>query len=201
MNYHPAIGALSPIRKSLPFRTIFNVLGPLLNPSRPKGMVLGVYTKSLGPVFARALRDAGVERAMVVCGQEGLDEISIAGGSWIWTLNEDRSIKESVIHPAHFGLVAQPLDRVAGSTPQINAATLEALLTGGSAPADLPPQVSLEAIRDFVVINAAALLVVAKVAVDFQDGVKRAQESIANGSAWAALQGFRQLGKERALLG
>jgi len=197
VNYHPAIGALSPIRKSLPFRTIFNVLGPLLNPSRPRGMVLGVYTKSLGPVFARALRDAGVERAMVVCGQEGLDEISIAGGTWTWTL-EGGQITEAVVHPVHFGLAAQPLNWVAGSTPAINAATLTALLTSTPAP-NLPPPVSLDAIRDFVLLNAAALLVVAKVAVDYKDGVRLARESMTNGKAWEALQTFRKMGIERAL--
>ena len=164
-------------------------------------MVLGVYTKALGPVFARALRDAGVERAMVVCGQEGLDEISIAGGTDTWTLHEDRSITEAVIHPAHFGLTAQPLDRVAGFTPDINAATLTALLTNNPAPAELAPPVSMDAIRDFIVLNAAALLVVAKVASDFDDGVRRALESIKSGKAWEALQAFKHMSIERALVG
>ncbi|KIO20286.1 hypothetical protein M407DRAFT_245869 [Tulasnella calospora MUT 4182] len=190
-NYHPAIGALASIRKSLPFRTIFNVLGPLLNPARPKGMVLGVYIKALGPVFARALRDAGVQRAFVVCGQEGLDELSIAGGSWIWSL-ENGQITESVIHPSHFGLTAQPLDFVVGSTPKVNAATLTALLKNQPAP-DLPAPASLDAIRDFVLLNASALLVVAGVASDFKDGVKRARESLENGKAWEALLAFRNM--------
>lgn len=74
---------LAPIRKSLPFRTVFNVLGPLINPARPSGMVIGVYTKELGPVFAEALKELGVKRALVVCGQEGLDEISPAGETWV----------------------------------------------------------------------------------------------------------------------
>ncbi|KAG8951034.1 anthranilate phosphoribosyltransferase [Tulasnella sp. 424] len=190
-NYHPAIGALASIRKSLPFRTIFNVLGPLLNPARPRGMVLGVYTKALGPVFARALRDAGVQRALVVSGQEGLDELSIAGGSWIWSL-ENGNITESVVHPSHFGLTAQPLDFVVGSTPQANAATLTALLTNQPAP-DLPAPASLDAIRDFVLLNASALLVVAGIASDYKDGVKRARESLESGKAWEAILAFRNM--------
>lgn len=157
-------------------------------------MVLGVYTKSLGPVFARALRDAGVERALVVCGQEGLDEISIAGGTWTWKL-EKGQITESVIHPSHFGISAQPLDWVVGSTPDVNAATLTALLQNQPAP-DLPPPASLNAIRDFVLINAAALLVIAGIASDYPDGVRLAKESIASGSAWKALQSFKGMGQE-----
>ncbi|KAG8908948.1 anthranilate phosphoribosyltransferase [Tulasnella sp. 403] len=193
-NYHPAIGALAPIRKSLPFRTIFNVLGPLLNPARPKGMVLGVYIKPLGPVFARALRDAGVKRALVVCGQEGLDEISIAGGTWVWSL-QNGEITETVIHPSHFGLSAQPLDHVVGSTPSINAETLTALLTNKAA-VNLPPPASLDAIRDYVLINASALLVVAGIATDYKDGVRLARESIESGKAWEALAAFRDMGTE-----
>lgn len=81
--YHPSMALLAPIRKSLPFRTVFNVLGPLINPARPSGMVIGVYTKELGPVFAEALKELGVKRALVVCGQEGLDEISPAGETWV----------------------------------------------------------------------------------------------------------------------
>jgi len=191
-NYHPSIASLAPIRKSLPFRTIFNVLGPLLNPARPRGMVLGVYIKSLGPVFARALRDAGVERFLVVCGQEGLDEISIAGGTWTWSL-EDGRIKEGVIHPVHFGINAQPLDRVIGSTPEVNAATLVALLTSGKQPEDLPPSATMSAISDYVCMNAAALLVVAGVASDYKEGMRLARESIDNGSAWKAFEAFRDL--------
>ncbi len=159
-------------------------------------MVLGVYTKSLGPVFARALRDAKVERAMVVCGQEGLDEISIAGGTWVWTLR-DGKITESVIHPSHFGLRAQPLERVAGATPAENAATLTALLQDKEAP-NLKAPASLDAIRDFILLNAAALLVVAGKAGDFIEGVALAREAITSGKAWQALQDFRNMSVERA---
>ncbi|KAG8958721.1 anthranilate phosphoribosyltransferase [Tulasnella sp. 419] len=197
-------GAIAPIRKSLPFRTIFNVLGPLLNPARPRGMVLGVYTKSLGPVFARALRDAGVERFMVVCGDEGLDEISIAGGTHVWELDHSRKtedgqpeIKDSMVHPAHFGLNAWPLDMVAGSTPDVNAKTLRWLLGQESTPPVLPEPVSLEAITDFVLINASALLVVAGVAKDFIEGVDLARDSMKSGKAWAAIDAFVRFGRSQ----
>lgn len=199
-DYHPAISQLSPIRKSLPFRTIFNVLGPLLNPTRPNGMVLGVYTQELGPIFAEALKQAGVKRALVVCGQEGLDEISIAGGTWVWSL-EDGQITESVLHPTHFGLKAYPLETVIGSTPDVNATILKALLTNSPPPAveflQPPSLVNFDAIRDFVLINASALLVIAGLAQDWKDGVKLARQGIESGKAWDALCAFRDLGKER----
>ena len=155
-------------------------------------MILGVYTKSLGPVFARALREGGVRRALVVCGQEGLDEISIAGGTWAWKLDEDGSITESVLHPSHFGLPAYPLDSVTGSTPAANAETLTAILCSKPAPT-LPHPISLDAIKTFILLNAAALLVVAGVARDYKHGVALARESIDSGKAWHAIEEFRGL--------
>lgn len=77
--YHPAMSILAPIRKQLPFPTIFNLLGPLINPARPGAMVVGVHSKELGEMFVEAIRLLGVESAWVVCGKEGLDEISCAG--------------------------------------------------------------------------------------------------------------------------
>lgn len=84
-HYHPALAHIAPIRRQLNFRTIFNVLGPLINPARPQRMVLGVAKRELGDTFAEVLRLLGVDRALVVCGCEGLDEISIAGPTWVST--------------------------------------------------------------------------------------------------------------------
>ncbi|KAG8922117.1 anthranilate phosphoribosyltransferase [Tulasnella sp. 418] len=155
-------------------------------------------------VFARALRDAGVERFMVVCGDEGLDEISIAGGTHVWELDHSRKtedgqpeIKDSMVHPAHFGLNAWPLDMVAGSTPDVNAKTLRWLLGQESTPPVLPEPVSLEAITDFVLINASALLVVAGVAKDFKEGVDLARDSMKSGKAWAAIDAFVRFGRSQ----
>lgn len=82
-HYHPALAHIAPVRRQLNFRTVFNVLGPLINPARPQRMVLGVAKRELGDTFAEVLRLLGVDRALVVCGQEGLDEISIAGPTWV----------------------------------------------------------------------------------------------------------------------
>lgn len=190
MHYHPALAPIAPYRKSLPFRTIFNVIGPLINPARPRGMVLGVAERALGLPFATSLRDGGVKRALVVCGAEGLDEISCAGETWAWSLTPDGKIVESVLHPAQFGLGTHPLAAVAGGRAPENAAMLTRLLTsGGEIPEGLRP------VLEFVLMNASALLVVAGVAVDYKDGVRLARESIASGAAWKALETFRDVGR------
>ncbi|EPQ54891.1 anthranilate phosphoribosyltransferase [Gloeophyllum trabeum ATCC 11539] len=191
-HYHPALALLAPYRKALPFRTMFNVLGPLINPARPRGMVLGVAEKELGATFAKSLRDGGVQRAMVVCGAEGLDEISCAGETFVWELKEGQ-ISEKTIHPRDFGLQAHPLTQVAGGTPEENSDTFKLLLTSGeNVPKELGP------VLDFVLLNAAALLVVAGLAQDFKQGVELARESVYSGSAWKALLLFREAGEAAA---
>ena len=88
-HYHPALASIAPYRKSLPFRTMFNILGPLINPARPRGMVLGIAEPELGWTFAKSLLEGGVERALVVCGEERMDEVSCAGPTLVWSLGLD----------------------------------------------------------------------------------------------------------------
>ncbi|QRV77265.1 anthranilate phosphoribosyltransferase [Ceratobasidium sp. AG-Ba] len=213
-HHHPALTSLAPIRKALPFRTVFNVLGPLVNPAKPSRMILGVYTRELGPVFAEALRGMGVQKALVVCGMENLDEISIAGGTWAWSL-DNGDITTTSLHPSHFELKTHPLSTVAGGSPEENAQILIDMLDPSS-PAFVPPTSSVpppitttsnitstgskmnrQAILDFVLLNASALLVVAGLAADYPTGVQMARESIASGRAWAALQEFKERDQAR----
>ncbi|KAG1727792.1 glycosyl transferase [Suillus lakei] len=189
-HYHPAFAMLAPYRKSLPFRTLFKVLGPLINPARPRGMVLGVADRELGPTFVQTLRDSDVERALVVCGAEGLDEISCAGDTHAWQL-VDGKITEITLHPELFGLSVHPLSSVAGGTPTENAGTFKALLNSGD---DISE--SLTPVLHFVLLNASALLVVAGLASGFKEGVALAMNSITSGSAWNALLAFRNAGRE-----
>ncbi|EGO23417.1 hypothetical protein SERLADRAFT_370316 [Serpula lacrymans var. lacrymans S7.9] len=189
-HYHPALAILAPHRKLLPFRTLFNVMGPLINPARPKGMVLGVADPELGPIFAQSLREGGVQRALVVCGAEGLDEISCAGDTWAWEL-KDGNITQTKLHPEQFGLSVHPLEAVRGGTPADNAATFKTLLTSG----DQIPE-SLTPVLHFVLLNAAALLVVEGSARDFKEGVRLAMDSVMSGKAWSALEAFRDAGIE-----
>ncbi|CEL56864.1 anthranilate phosphoribosyltransferase [Rhizoctonia solani AG-1 IB] len=205
-HHHPALTSLAPVRKALPFRTVFNVLGPLINPASPKRMILGVYTRELGPVFAETLRGMGVERALVVCGMESLDEISIAGGTWAWSL-ENGDITTTTLHPSHFELKTHPLSTVAGASPETNAQMLIDILnpnTPSHSPTESVPApangVTSDpgAILDFVLMNASALLVVAGLAPDYPTGVKMARESISSGRAWEALNEFRERDRARA---
>jgi len=173
---------------------MFNVLGPLINPARPKGMVLGIAEPEIGLTFASSIGDGGVERALVVCGFEGLDEISSAGPTHAWELRNGK-VTKTVLNPSDFGLPKHPLSTVAGGSPQENAATFKALLTSGSQiPENLLP------LMDWVSMNASALLVVAGVAQDHIEGVKLAKESITSGKAWEALEIFRDAGQHAAVV-
>ncbi|PPQ66951.1 hypothetical protein CVT26_009982 [Gymnopilus dilepis] len=191
-HYHPALASIAPFRKALPFRTMFNVLGPLINPARPKGMVLGVAEPEIGPTFAHSLEEGGVERALVVCGFERLDEISCAGPTHVWEL-KDGKITSKTISPADFGLPAHPLSTVAGGSPAENAETFKTLLTSGD---QIPDR--LIPVLDFVLMNASALLVVAGIARDFKEGTQLARESVTSGKAWKALEIFRDAGQHAA---
>jgi anthranilate phosphoribosyltransferase len=171
---------------------MFNVLGPLVNPAKPRGMVLGVAEPEIGPTFAQSLSEGGVERALVVCGFERLDEISCAGPTHAWEL-KDGKVTKTILKPEHFGLPCHPLHTVAGGTPAENAATFKTLLTSGD---KIPEQ--LVPVLDFVLINASALLVVAGMAYDYIEGTKLARESIISGEAWKALESFRDAGKKAA---
>lgn len=179
---------------------MFNILGPLINPARPKGMVLGICEPELGTTFAKSLLDGGVERALIVCGVERLDEISCAGPTHVWDLKKDAegkgNITEYLVDPKNdFGLDTHPLEDVAGHSPEENAKVFVRLLDPTRR---LPPGTDKETIRkykaitDFVLINASALLVVAGVANDFKHGVELARDSVTGGKAWQALQTFRQ---------
>jgi anthranilate phosphoribosyltransferase len=196
-HYHPGVVNLAAIRKSLPFRSLFNILGPLMNPARPRGMVMGVYDPELGPVFAEALRGIGVERALVVCGMENLDEISIAGGTRVWHL-EDGKITYKELHPDLFGLPTHPLSDVVGSTPAVNAAIVTAMLQSQPPPPGISAQ-SYQAMQDFVLLNTSALLVVSGLAQSYKHGVELARKSIQSGEAYKALEAFRNYGNSEQL--
>jgi len=186
------MASITPFRKALPFRTMFNVLGPLINPARPRGMVLGVTEREIGYTFAQSLREGGVQRALVVCGYEKMDEISCAGPTWTWEL-KDGQIVEGTLTPEDFGLQRHPLSKVAGGGPDENAETFRRLLKGGgTVPEDLIP------VMEFVMMNASALLVIAGIAKDYKEGTELARQSIISGKAWSALEAFRDVGRKSA---
>jgi anthranilate phosphoribosyltransferase len=185
------MAAIALHRRALPFRTLFNMIGPLINPSRPKGMILGVAKPEHGLPFAQTLQKLGVKRAMVVCGAEHLDEISIAGPTHTWSFDGPDGVNEAIINPEDFGVKPRPLSDVVGSSAADNAIVLRKLLTPGCEdPIPTTFHSSLEAIQDFILINAAAALFIAGVAGSYSDGVALARQSMSNGKALEALNRY-----------
>ncbi|RKF61749.1 Anthranilate phosphoribosyltransferase [Erysiphe neolycopersici] len=176
-NFHPGMRFVAPVRKELGWRTIFNLLGPLTNPVEQllEARVLGVARKEIGPLYAEVLKIQGVQKALVVCGEENLDEISCAGKTYCWKLssssshrhedlsnssskiNEDAlGIESFLLEPADFGLPSHPLVNVSpGKEPKENANILLKLLQNQLAPDD--------PILHFVLMNTSALFVISGV--------------------------------------
>eukprot|EP00929_Paragymnodinium_shiwhaense_P002796 TRINITY_DN103086_c0_g1_i1.p1 TRINITY_DN103086_c0_g1~~TRINITY_DN103086_c0_g1_i1.p1 ORF type:complete len:356 (+),score=91.82 TRINITY_DN103086_c0_g1_i1:57-1124(+) len=179
-SYHPAMKFVGPIRLELGIRTVFNVLGPLTNPARPKYMLAGVFAVSLGRLYAEVFKMLGMERALVVHGKEVLDELSIAGPSMVWELKANGDIVEYEVTPADFGLETQPLSAVAGGSAEDNAKEFHELFAGGGRPA----------VRDMILMNAAAALYTTGIAADFKAGVEAAKAAMTNGKALAALKSY-----------
>jgi anthranilate phosphoribosyltransferase len=172
--HHPALARIAPIRKALKQRTIFNLLGPLANPAGVQRQLVGVPRPDLIETYAAALRLLDCERAMVVSGAEGIDEISISGPTHIKTIGF--ALPNDVITPEAFGLPHHPLEALHGGDPAFNAAALRQLLMGESG-----------AYRDAVLLNAGAALVVADHAASISDGIEEAAEAIDKGLAKALL--------------
>ena len=172
--HHPVLARIAPIRKSLGRRTIFNLIGPLANPAGVTRQLIGVPRPDLIETYVAALHLLGCERAMVVSGAEGLDEISISGPTNIKTIGFD--MPNDVIMPEDAGLPRHPAEAIKGGDATYNAAALRRLLMGESG-----------AYRDAVLLNAGAALVVAGHAATVSEGVEEAAEAIDKGLAKALL--------------
>jgi len=172
--HHPALARIALIRKSLGRRTIFNLLGPLANPARVKRQLIGVAHPAVAPLHAAALAALGGERAMIVVGEEGLDELSIAGPSRIATIGY--ALSQDRITPEHAGLQRRAPDALRGGDAAHNAAALRDMLMGAPG-----------AYRDAVLLNSAAALIVAGEVDNWPDGVEEAAEAIDKGLAKALL--------------
>ncbi|WHZ37166.1 anthranilate phosphoribosyltransferase [Sagittula sp. MA-2] len=172
--HHPAMAHVGPVRAELGTRTIFNILGPLTNPAGVKRQLTGAFTRDLIRPMAEVLGKLGSERAWLVHGSDGTDELTIAGLSWVASLEEDGSIREVELHPEDAGLPEHPFEAIIGGTPEQNAKAMAALLDGVSS-----------AYRDAVLLNAAAALTIAGRAADLREGVAQAAESIDSGAAKA----------------
>ncbi len=172
--HHPAMKYVMPIRKALGRRTIFNLLGPIANPAGVSRQLIGIANPDYVTIYRDAMLLLGMDKVMIVSGEEGLDELSIAGPSRIATIGLD-GIGESVT-PEDAGLPRHSLDDIRGGDAAYNAAALRRLLEGEKG-----------AYRDAVLLNSAAALIVAGEAEGWHEGVEEAAEAIDKGLAKALL--------------
>lgn len=170
-------------RRELKMRTIFNLLGPLTNPSGASAQVVGVYDRSMTNLMARALGELGVRRAFVVHGADGLDEISISGKTHVSELRNG-AVQNYDVTPEDFGLSRAPLDSILGGDAKLNAEIIHKILGRSLLYREHTPH------RDIVLANAAAALVAAGRAADFRDGMRLAAQSIDSGAAREKLDAF-----------
>jgi anthranilate synthase/phosphoribosyltransferase len=182
---HPAMRYAAPVRKALGCKTIFNLLGPLTNPAGVKRHALGVYDPKLAPLFAKTLRDLGSVRALVFCGEEGLDEISPAGFTFVTEL-KDGQISSRLLSAAELCGETFAAEDLAGGTPEENAAALRGVLRGEIRGAR----------RAATLLNAAAAIYVADLADSMKSAYALAERSLDSG---AALQKLEKLCCERGL--
>ena len=178
--YHPSMKYVGAIRRELGFRTVFNILGPLTNPAKPAYQLLGVYDGSLCEPLAKVLMSLGVERGMVVYGQDKLDEISLSSPTTVCEFKGDM-YKTYEIKPEDFGFKTCKKSDLVGGTPEENATITYAILDGSLK----GPK------RDAVVMNAGAAIYIGGKADSTADGIKLAEKLIDSGEAVKKLEQFR----------
>ena len=173
--HHPTMGRLMPLRKSLGRRTIFNLMGPLANPAQVKRQLIGIARPAYVPIYAEALARLGTEHSLVVSGDEGLDELSLAGGNEAADVRE-LEVSMGRVSPQDAGLPVSPIEAIRGGDAAFNADALRRLLIGERGP-----------YRDAVLFNAAGALIVAGEVESWTQGAEEAQEAIDKGLAKALL--------------
>ena len=175
-NHHPAMKNVAPVRKELGVRTLFNILGPLTNPAGAPNILMGVFHPDLVGIQVRALERLGAEHALVVYGQDGLDEVSLGAATLVGELKNGK-ITEYNIHPEDFGFAMSSNRALRVETPEQSRAMLQGVLDNQEGPA-----------RDIVVFNSAVALYAANVVDSIEAGLAPARAAIADGAAKAKLQ-------------
>jgi anthranilate phosphoribosyltransferase len=183
--HHPAIAHVMPTRAELGTRTIFNILGPLTNPAGVKRQLTGAFHRDLIRPMAETLLALGSDKAWLVHGSDGTDELTITGTSWVSGV-ADGTVTDFELHPEEAGLPTHPFEDIVGGTPDENARDFRALLDG-----------TASAYRDAVLLNAAAALVVADAAADLRAGVEMARDSIDSGKAKSKIAQVAAISNEK----
>ncbi len=174
--FHPAMKYAAAPRREIGIRTVFNILGPLTNPARAESQVIGVPSKELGEKIAFVLQRLGTKHSLVVHGRDGLDEISISGSSLVWDVTQDGVSPAYKVSPRDFGFPEANREEVKGGTAEENAEMLHRVLKGERG-----------AMRNIVILNAAAALVAGSRASNLKEGARIAEETIDTGRAQAKL--------------
>ncbi len=174
-NHHPAMKNVAPVRKELGVRTLFNILGPLTNPAGAPNILMGVFHPDLVGIQVRALERLGAEHALVVYGQDGLDEVSLGAATLVGELKNGKII-EYEIHPEDFGFAMSSNRALRVETPEQSRAMLQGVLDNQEGPA-----------RDIVVFNSAVALYAANVVESIEAGLAPARAAIDSGAAKAKL--------------
>jgi anthranilate phosphoribosyltransferase len=185
--YHPAMKSVAPVRQEMGIRTLFNLIGPLCNPAGVRRQVMGVYSEDLVEVIAGVLGKLGCQRAMVVASRDGLDEISVCAPTTVAHLYSDGAIEVKTLDPDDLGIKTHQLDSLKGGEPEYNAVLSLELLKGAHG-----------AVRDAVIVNAGAAIVVSGKAPDMDEGVKMAGESLDSGRALTVLDTVKSITTENS---
>ena len=179
--FHPAMRHAAPVRREIGIRTVFNILGPLTNPAGAQSQLLGVAFPELGETMAQVLLSLGAHHALIVHGEGGLDEISLAGDTSVWEV-KGGSVKNWTLSVDETGLPRTSIDAIKGGTKEENADTMRRVLRGEAG-----------AVRDVVLVNSAGVLLAGELVADIRQGVQRSAELIDNGSALGKLDQLVEL--------
>lgn len=179
--FHPAMKYAAPLRPEIGIRTVFNIIGPLTNPAGAKTYLLGVADTSLVEKMAQVLRNLGCEHALVVHGEDGLDEITTTGSTQVCEVTRG-GLKSYTISPEEYGLAMTNPEKLKGGTAEENAALLCSILSGNPGPQ-----------RDIVLMNTGAALLAGNKATSLEQGIDMAKESIDSGKAVAKLESLVRL--------
>ncbi len=176
-HFNPAMRYVGKVRQELGFRTVFNILGPLSNPSRAKGMVVGVYSPKLTETMARVMAYLGVERAFLVSGCDNMDEITLTGETTISEI-KDGEVHTYTVTPEQYGFTRCSLEELQGGDAEVNAQITKSILAG----TETGPK------RDIVLLNAGATLYIGGKAETVEEGIALAKEALESGKAMKVLE-------------
>ena len=174
--FHPSMRHAGPVRREIGIRTVFNILGPLTNPAGAQSMLVGVAFPDLGEKMASVLNLLDTHHSIVVCGDGGLDEMTLAGNTAVWEVAGGK-VSNWTLSVADTGLPITPIEAVRGGDKAANAATMRALLRGEGGP-----------VRDYVLLNGAGVLLAGDLVTNIRDGVQLAAQTIDSGAAKVCME-------------